>query len=381
MRFLRKVLVHAGLSPVLYHHTSVRNAISILKEDAFKMSATPGSGEQELSRGKFYFLSTSRLPYGSYSYHNVTFVLDGVKMGQRYAGIALRYWRGVQRTTQERHEADESEDRIISDKPDIPNASKYIKEVHYSKQGMNSESENKLRLEAKKLGLPIYAYKDNRDLKTLNKKRAVKPGMLSPTTMPSGFSDDGRWLSSWVAMYYAKDIDKLDDEQRRFVDPRYTSVAVQELSGKLGRIKRQRNPQRDRLFALWRKEGVRTPEQWVKFLQDKFAGQFDDETKLWQEAELGLYAGEDAAKAGRALEQIVEDTKKWGKPAGVSDATWKKNKDAALKKYFDNWYIGYHGSLLDDAQMRQFMSLPAKEQQAVQEGHATKKKDLWDKVV
>jgi len=57
------------------------------------MSATPGSVEQELSKGKFYFLSTARLPYGSYSYLDVTFVLDGVKLGQRYAGTALRYWR------------------------------------------------------------------------------------------------------------------------------------------------------------------------------------------------------------------------------------------------------------------------------------------------
>jgi len=38
---------------------------------------------------------------------------------------------------------------------------------------MNSETENKLRLEAKKRGLPIYAYKDHRDLKTLNKKKEM----------------------------------------------------------------------------------------------------------------------------------------------------------------------------------------------------------------
>jgi len=183
-------------------------------------------------------------------------------------------------------------------------------------------------------------------------------------------------------MYYVKDADKLDDEQRRFVDPRYTSTMVQELSGKLGRIKRKRNAQRDRLLALWRKEGIRTPEQYVKFLQDKFAAQFADETKLWQEAELdGLYAGEDAAKAGRKIEQVIEDIKKWSKPSGVSDATWKKKKQHAVKKFFDNWYIGYHGNMLDDAKMqRAFEQLPAKEQQAIQEGHATKKKVLWDKV-
>lgn len=344
------------------------------------MSATPGSVEQELSKGKFYFLSTARLPYGSYSYLDVTFVLDGVKLGQRYAGTALRYWR-----RQEGHDSDESEDRIVSDKPEIPNASKYIKEIHYHKQGMNSETENKLRLEAKKRGLPIYAYKDHRDLKTLNKKKAVAPGMLPPSTMPSGWGsidETRRWLSSWIEMYYVKDADKLDDEQRRFVDPRYTSTMVQELSGKLGRLKRKRNAQRDRLLALWRKEGIRTPEQYVKFLQDKFAAQFADETKLWQEAELdGLYAGEDAAKAGRKIEQVIEDIKKWSKPSGVSDATWKKKKQHAVKKYFDNWYIGYHGNMLDDAKMqRAFEQLPAKEQQAIQEGHATKKKELWDKV-
>ena len=177
-----------SVTSLVYHFTYPNSALDILKTNKFILRSTFINAENREKRKKFYFLSTSHVKFGGYAIRNladsgVILVLDGSKFNQRYFGKPIDYWgRNFQIDKEKRVKYNENEERIYSDKPTIPNARKYIKEIHvYVNDKKNiyiNDIYRDLLKEANKFGIPIYFYTNKTDFKTLNKRKALKISTL-----------------------------------------------------------------------------------------------------------------------------------------------------------------------------------------------------------
>lgn len=171
-------LLQEGLSDVLYHVTTLNGAYNILTSGVFKMSiATDVKSEIQLQeKGKIFYLSTGRTKINDYSrqmgVNSAVFVLDGRRIGQRYSGKAVDYWRDTPSSFRHR----ETEDRIFSNKNTMPVG--YATEVHvYTTEFYISQYNRQLRdmyILAHKNGIKFYFYTDERDWLLQNKDKAVK---------------------------------------------------------------------------------------------------------------------------------------------------------------------------------------------------------------
>lgn len=175
--------IAAGLSSVLYHWTLLPNAISILKDDRFKLTKPELYGDKE----GYYYLSTTRSKLGGYHINRkgVVFVLDGAALSKEHKGEPFDYYEKSERTrpSEDTREGDEMEDRVLSKKPAIEHASKYIKEIHlclstnhiFTNEHYLGNVQNFIAL-AKKRGIPIYIYEFKDMLAWLNQdKRKAMP--------------------------------------------------------------------------------------------------------------------------------------------------------------------------------------------------------------
>jgi len=180
------------LTDEVYRYMSALELTNILKTDKFWLTAAVGTGaEMSLQyKDKIYYLSTARGRGGDYhsdpSAQHALVKLDGRKLNNNYSGKAVDYWSDSTRSVRGTGKS-EAEDRIYSDKPTIPNASKYIKEIHFlikdsksperlygdltdsAKQNLRS-----LMINAKKRGIPIHFYNNKRDFILMNPKNSVK---------------------------------------------------------------------------------------------------------------------------------------------------------------------------------------------------------------
>jgi hypothetical protein len=168
-------------SDILFHRTSPYAATKILESDTFLPTAAFGTDlERNLNRGKMYHLSTMRTPTGVYS-ERVTFQIDGRELSNTYKIIPVDYWAKSGGKAY-KHEA---EDRVVTDRPFIRQASKYIQSIHISLPllAYNSKKPEKyrsgkmdeiLKVEdlAKAHGLPVYIYPDTSSYNILNKRKA-----------------------------------------------------------------------------------------------------------------------------------------------------------------------------------------------------------------
>ena len=181
--------INSGLSSILYHSTDFNKTLNILNDNQFKLTSSLGAkNDMGNNKNKLFYFSTSRSPFGDYnrSLANAPtiLVLDGEKLSQNYSGGPFDYWGPEARSRNP--QSSEMEDRIWSDKMYIPNASKYIKEIH-ALVGRSYEYENdddeiskirKLTLAGIQKGIPIYAYRKEEDYKFLNKKQAIPKNEL-----------------------------------------------------------------------------------------------------------------------------------------------------------------------------------------------------------
>ena len=175
--------IAAGLSSVLYHWTSLRQAASILESDTFKLGIQFRSGD----RAGYYYMSTTRSKTGGFHVNRkgVIFVLDGTALGRKHKGEAIDYYADTQyaRPAADTREGDEMEDRVLSKKPAIDHASKYIKEIHlclstnhiFTNEHYLGNVRNFIAL-AKQRGIPLYIYEFKDMLAWLNQdKRKSMP--------------------------------------------------------------------------------------------------------------------------------------------------------------------------------------------------------------
>lgn len=170
---MRYVEIFEGISSIVYHATEIYRLMKILQLNKFLLTPSIGTeSDQEHNGKKMFFLSTTRSKVGSYHYpiHQYSdgkclLVLDGQKLMQDgFSGGPVDYWGGGALSK----DNNEMEDRIISMKSEIPNALKYIKEIHIY---MNTHKEKKderletmirmlrkVLIDCKTKGTPVFVY-------------------------------------------------------------------------------------------------------------------------------------------------------------------------------------------------------------------------------
>lgn len=230
----RIVKTTSGLSPVLYHYTSVSATAKILDSDRFELSTSIGTESEEDLRvkQKFYYLSTTRHKLGGFhknAGHGVLLVLDGKALNQNYTGKAIDYWgENFRKIDPTKFEA---EDRVWSREPYIEPASKYITEVHVIDETLEKDAPEdsrgnylkralkKLLITAKKQGIPAYVYTDRSAFKTLNKAKAKT---LEELDLKTGPKEEPDWprverrsrLSPWIELYYKTNKNELSKDAK-----------------------------------------------------------------------------------------------------------------------------------------------------------------------
>lgn len=135
-------LVEAA-SQILYHFTPPSSALRILKSGKFVLTGAVGQDAEEklMNKGKVYYLSATRSLTGAY--HRVAtanknqqvaimFNLDGNWINQRYSAKSTSYFGNRE------GQSAEAEDRIFSNKPEIPIAC--ISSIHILMEIEDDES-------------------------------------------------------------------------------------------------------------------------------------------------------------------------------------------------------------------------------------------------
>lgn len=171
--------LNESLTDVVYHFTTLGNALNILLTRRFKLSnATFSKAESPFSPKEYpYFLSTTRSKVGEYHSGNnrgVVFVLDGRWFNSRYPSKPVDYWeRSWNYPKSKKHS--ESEDRVFSKEPFIPTDG--VKEIHVllqnDDQDINSERARQILILAKTNNIQTYLYNNPKDWQLQNKNKAL----------------------------------------------------------------------------------------------------------------------------------------------------------------------------------------------------------------
>jgi hypothetical protein len=185
-------ILSEGLSDILYHFTYTSHLINILKYNKFATSSNLGSNADSWKdKGRFYFFSTQRTKgMSGYARHhgNVAIVLDGRKLNNTFKGTPTDYWNWSTKRSDYKSigdytnalQSEENEDRIVTNKPYIDNANKYIIEIHI----LVSENEDKDRIVeieslCKNLNIPVFFYTDDNSFKLQDKRKAIPLANIS----------------------------------------------------------------------------------------------------------------------------------------------------------------------------------------------------------
>ena len=310
-------LIIEGLSSTLYRYVNIEEALETIKSNSFRMTNFLGS-TTEFNVGKpkkYYFLSTARNKLGSYgvnpSVGGVMFVLDGRKLGQRYKGSPVDYWGSPERSSLSYQ--DEAEDRIYHDKPTIPTAIKYIKEVHvYLGEGHDGNIPDGVKRNLRELmklmkqtDMSYWLYNNKRSWIVQNKKNAVEIDInsLSLTDLANTIENDklkartkarfssiGKEIKAYEELYKTSrdKEDRLSKDAKdlkyrlKFDVNSYQDYVTDDLQNLLHNYKKDFSGITDKLIAIMKKEKLATPKQLVRFLKDKWDSPPPEEKKTQQ---------------------------------------------------------------------------------------------------
>lgn len=310
--------LNEGLSPVLYHATQLQHAVSILKDNTFNLTNAVGLKAERGIQKKFYYISFARsLTSGYYYFENpqkgiVYFKIDGDKLGNRYKGLPVDYWSSPSETERSliRQKSMENEDRVISDSPDIPNASSYIQEIYVyvgeseGVKDMDKDSPTfykwiftesladlsdfmrsyirKLILLAKSYEIPIYMYWKKTDLLMNNKDNAVN---LQDLDLSGSYNMASTWVSRtpvWITllykMYNAKTkedlLDVLTSEEKdkfnRFEGWKfYKDDILQRVEADFSNLRSKNNQIVNKIVSIMKREGYGSIEEMLIDMYNK----------------------------------------------------------------------------------------------------------------
>ena len=192
-------ILSEGLSDILYHFTYIPHLRNILKYNKFATSTNLGSNaDASKDKGKFFFFSTQRTKgmsgYAQHHGNNVAIVLDGRKLNYTFKGFATDYWNWSKKRSDYSDvssynnalQSEENEDRIVTNKPYIDNANKYIIEIHVLiiPEHNNQEGIEEINNLCQGYNIPIYFYLDDNSFKLQDKRKAVAPDQLNLEVAP-----------------------------------------------------------------------------------------------------------------------------------------------------------------------------------------------------
>ena len=152
---IHKYIINESLSRNLYHFTNIFNLMNIIHNNSFKLSfAQKDNGERGQNSKYQYYMCFTRQRDGRVGFadgHNVRIEIDGNLLNQLYKGKPVNFFGsngGKNRYMSNLEKYDdyyiyhndmdddikfqhytESEDRLFSNNPMIPNAKKYIKRI------------------------------------------------------------------------------------------------------------------------------------------------------------------------------------------------------------------------------------------------------------
>ena len=162
-------IVNEGASDIMYHFVEPKYILKILENNKLTTIAAMGSDtDYKINKNKFYYLSTTRSRSSGYKEHSGKLVLDGRKLKHKYEFAPVDYFKYPKNPEYflqhsqyiENMESLEQEDRIITDKPSIPNAIKYILEIHIrvGSSTNNDKVISKIIKLCEQYQIPIFLY-------------------------------------------------------------------------------------------------------------------------------------------------------------------------------------------------------------------------------
>lgn len=186
-----RALLSVSAAQVLFHFTGIDNATKILSDKA-KLTPTVIGSDQIVKSQYFLSLTRSRMGrYHSSSPRGVLFELDGRKLSQRFKVKPVDYWQ-MRQTLQVRHDSNEMEERLMSDKPDL-DIKPYITRICVLSEPMSLKpyGVRLFKLYGRRLGVPVEFYSNPKHFQTGNTTKQVAASEL--VRRPNGAAPQKRW--------------------------------------------------------------------------------------------------------------------------------------------------------------------------------------------
>ncbi|MGL5013354.1 MAG: hypothetical protein ACRC6V_03565 [Bacteroidales bacterium] len=226
-----KLLLSLSGSPVLYHILDIQTATSVLKNNEFVLASSGGTDAERNLHSADYYLSTTRHNLGKYSVsgastNKVIFTLDGTKLGNNHKIIPVDYWgESFRKSAGGDYEA---EDRVLSNKPTITNARKFILSARVLIGGTTGPSWNRrnssdnrflrrLAIQAKRHNIPLNIYYEAKDFLMDNKAKAVSIRTIDLTVSgkESHYASRGKsYLAPYLELYNRNDRAHLSNDAK-----------------------------------------------------------------------------------------------------------------------------------------------------------------------
>lgn len=143
---------------ILYHFTSSHGVFAITQSGKFKLSAVTAGSDDQINKGRMFYLSMARTRQNAYSKDTLSAVLelDGTKLKQKYKTAPVDYWQDPKYS--------ESEERILSNKPEIP-MWPYLLSLSISLEYMTDMSQlRKIVIACKTRKIPVWLYQTAKDM-------------------------------------------------------------------------------------------------------------------------------------------------------------------------------------------------------------------------
>ncbi len=273
-----------GATPVLYHYTHTGNLGKILANNEFSLATSLGTGAESPHdvKGAPYYLSTTRSKTGAYHQspgnYSAMLVLDGQALAQNYKVKPVDYWgQGFGQS--------EDEDRVYSREQTIPNASKYIKEIHILTEmkdfpGFSGDQTRrglrKALIDGKKLGVPMYLYRDRKAWILQDKRKAlpVSQALDKPQEPEKRWPSMKKtnWFKPWLELYYQNTAEKLSQDATRLLkNLRYDDYNGQVTRRLLNDVHNdKRSPNVAALVKVMKKHRLNTVADYTGLLKQKW---------------------------------------------------------------------------------------------------------------
>jgi len=270
-----------GISPIVYHYTSIVNATSIIAKNQFDLSTSFGTDAEGwlAQKNKIFYLSTTRHLLGGFhrasGTQGVMLNLDGDRLGRRYSGAPVDYWGDEFRKLDPT--GAEAEDRIYHSKPVITNAIDYIKEVHVYIRKKDWHDDNirrgrRLFILLKQNNIPHYFYDNHKDWLVQNKKNSQPfPALRTPAPGP-GYYRKRKPFAGYMELFTKSNTNELSKQGKRQLDYLYNKHDfVTQLKNEIHNNKSKvEESGLGSLLELFKQMSLKTSSEVFDYLYDKW---------------------------------------------------------------------------------------------------------------